>query len=264
MERWILAALRHERFTSLGELNERIGELIQRLNEKPFRKRPESRASLFRTLDQPALRALPAQRYEHAEWLAARVHPDYHVQVCKHFYSVPCELVQEKLDVRLTLDGSGAVPTRDGGWRRTPRSRQRSVGCTTLEAHQPRAHREQAKWTPERMKSPGCRQGGPGLGRLACEILERSEYPRERYREVNGLIRLADQYGVERMERGRAAGAALRHGQLPGREGDPGVGSGPAGAGGRRGGRPGRGARERARAGILRGSRGRPGREAAC
>jgi transposase len=209
VERWILAALRHERFTSLGELNERIRELTQQLNQKPFRKRPESRASLFRTLDQPALRALPAQRYEHSEWLAARVHPDYHVQVCKHFYSVPCELVQEKLDVRLTLD---AVEFFHQGRRVAAHARSREEwGCTTLAAHQPRAHRQQARWTPERMKSWAAGKG-PGLGRLAREILDHSEYPRERYREVNGLIRLADQYGVERME--AAARRALHYGTV--------------------------------------------------
>ena len=209
VERWILAALRRRRFTSLGELNERIRELVGRLNEKPFRKRPESRARLFRTLDQPALRALPAQRYEHAEWLLARVHPDYHVQVGKHFYSVPCELVGEKLEVRLTLDG---VELFHRGRRVAAHARSRQEwGCTTLEAHQPRAHREQAKWTPQRMQSWAAGKG-PGLGRLAREILEHSAYPRERYREVNGLIRLAEQYGVERME--AAARRALHYGTV--------------------------------------------------
>ena len=209
VERWILAALRHERFTSLGELNERIRELVERLNEKPFRQRPESRASLFRTLDRPALRPLPAQRYEHAEWLAARVHPDYHVQACKHFYSVPCELVQEKVEVRLTLDG---VEIFHQGRRVAAHARSREEwGCTTQQAHQPRAHREQARWTPERMKSWAARKG-PALGRVASEILDHSEYPRERYREVNGLIRLTDRYGAERME--AAARRALHYGTV--------------------------------------------------
>ena len=117
--------------------------------------------------------------------------------------------MQEKLDVRLTLDG---VELFHQGRRVAAHARSRQEwGCTTLEAHQPRAHREQAKWTPERMKSRAAGKG-PGLGRLACEILERSEYPRERYREVNGLIRLADQYGVERME--AAARRALHYGTV--------------------------------------------------
>ena len=151
VERWILAALRHRRFTSLGELNELIRELLGKLNNKPFRKRPESRASLFRSLDQPALRPLPRRRYEHAEWLVTRVHPDYHVQVRKHFYSVPCQLVQEKVDVRLTLDG---VEIFFQGRRVAAHARGRQDwDRTTVEQHQPRSHREQGKWTPERMRA---------------------------------------------------------------------------------------------------------------
>jgi transposase len=39
VERWILAALRHHRFAALGELNEAIAVLLERLNNRPFRKR---------------------------------------------------------------------------------------------------------------------------------------------------------------------------------------------------------------------------------
>jgi transposase len=39
VERWILAALRHRRFTGLAELNEGIAGLLVRLNNRPFRKR---------------------------------------------------------------------------------------------------------------------------------------------------------------------------------------------------------------------------------
>ena len=46
VERWILAALRHNRFTSLAELNQAIAELLERLNQRPFRKRSGSHAAL--------------------------------------------------------------------------------------------------------------------------------------------------------------------------------------------------------------------------
>ena len=58
--RWILAALRHRRFTSLAELNQAIAELLERLNQRPFRKRSGSRASLFESLDRPALKPSPS------------------------------------------------------------------------------------------------------------------------------------------------------------------------------------------------------------
>jgi transposase len=43
VERLILAALRHRRFFSLGELNQAIAELRERLNRRPFKKLPGSR-----------------------------------------------------------------------------------------------------------------------------------------------------------------------------------------------------------------------------
>jgi len=57
-ERWILAVLRKQRFTSLAEANAAIELCLERLNDKPFKKLPGSRRSLHETLDRPALRPL--------------------------------------------------------------------------------------------------------------------------------------------------------------------------------------------------------------
>ena len=62
VERWIIAALRNHRFFSIAELNQAIRELLSKLNQRPFRKREGTRASLFESLDQPALAPLPAER----------------------------------------------------------------------------------------------------------------------------------------------------------------------------------------------------------
>jgi transposase len=58
-QRWIVAVLRHRRFYSEAEANEAVRELLVKLNQRPFRKRDGSRASLFADLDKPALRPLP-------------------------------------------------------------------------------------------------------------------------------------------------------------------------------------------------------------
>ncbi len=56
-QRWIVAALRHRRFFSIHQLNAAIGELLLKLNQRPFRKREGCRQVLFEQLDRPALRA---------------------------------------------------------------------------------------------------------------------------------------------------------------------------------------------------------------
>jgi transposase len=77
VQRWIVAALRKRKFFSLAEVNQAIAELLVRLNQRSFRKREGSRATLFAQLDRPALKPLPATRYQFGEWETARVNIDY-------------------------------------------------------------------------------------------------------------------------------------------------------------------------------------------
>jgi transposase len=79
-ERWILARLRNRRFSSLAEANEAIADLVEAINNRPFRKMAGSRRSLFEELERPVMRPLPAQRYEFARWrLQMKVNIDYHL-----------------------------------------------------------------------------------------------------------------------------------------------------------------------------------------
>ena len=68
VERWILARLRDCTFFSLQALNDAIKPLLEELNSRPFQNMPdESRQTLFETLDKPALKPLPDERYQFAE-----------------------------------------------------------------------------------------------------------------------------------------------------------------------------------------------------
>ena len=98
VERWIIAALRHHQFFRLEEVNRDL-ELLERLNQRPFRKRDGSRASVFASLERSALRSLPAERFDMSQWSRARVNIDYHIAFDANFYSVPYTLVQELVEV---------------------------------------------------------------------------------------------------------------------------------------------------------------------
>lgn len=208
VERSVLEALRERRFESLGECNAAIGELLEEINGRPFQQRAGTRRELFEELDRPRLRALPAERYEYAAWLRARVNVDYHVAVAGHRYSVPCELVREEVEVRLT---AGCVEVLHRGRRVAvhARSRQRG-GFTTEAAHRPRAHREHGAWPPERMRA-WAGTHGPHTAELVGQWLD-GEYPQERYGACLGLIRLANRYEAGRVE--AAARRALHYGTV--------------------------------------------------
>lgn len=57
----------------MANLRQAIRPLLAALNERPFQKTEGSRRAWFEDLDRPALKPLPAQRYEFAEWRRARV-----------------------------------------------------------------------------------------------------------------------------------------------------------------------------------------------
>jgi transposase len=81
VERWILARLRNRRFFSLAELNRAIAELVADLNARLMRRLGVSRRQLFLELDRPALKDLPSEPYQYAEWRVRRVGLDYHVDI---------------------------------------------------------------------------------------------------------------------------------------------------------------------------------------
>jgi transposase len=197
VQRWILARLRHRRFFSLHELNQAIRELLGPLNDRPFRKLPGSRRSLFDSVERPALRPLPGERFTYAEWKKARVHIDYHVEVDGHYYSVPYQLVSQELDVRMSAKTvecfakSKRVASHLRSFRRGAH--------TTQGEHMPRPHREYAEWTPERLVR-WAQTAGPSVAGLIATVMSTRVHPQQGFRSCLGILRLSERYGGERLE----------------------------------------------------------------
>jgi len=197
VERWILARLRNRSFFSLAELNGAIVELLEDLNGRPFKKLPGTRRALFEALDRPAMQLLPASAYEYAEWKKVRVNIDYHVAVDKHYYSVPYQLVKEQLDARVSAN---TVELLYKGKRVASHRRSRQVGRhTTVTAHMPKAHRDYAEWTPERLVR-WAEETGQATARLVQTILTSRPHPQHGYRACLGIMRLGKTYGEVRLE----------------------------------------------------------------
>ncbi len=197
VERWILARLRKHTFFSLDELNREIKRLLRDLNDKPFKKLPGSRKSRFEEIDQPALKPLPAVPYELAYWKKAMVHIDYHVEVERHYYSVPYSLVKKKLDVRYTAS------TVECFYRnKRVASHLRDDRCgrhTTIKEHMPVSHRKYLEWTPDRFKRWAAKIGQQTLI-LTETLLVKRGHPQQAYRSLLGILRLGKSYGDGRLE----------------------------------------------------------------
>lgn len=197
VERWILARLRHRSLFGLAELNQAIRELCAALNQRPFKKLPDSRRHWFETLERSALRPLPVEPYELARWKKARVNIDYHIEVERHYYSVPYLLVRQEVEVRLT---AATVEVFHHRQRVASHRRDSRPGrYTTVTAHMPKAHREYAEWTPERLVR-WADQTGPSTAALVERILATRPHPQQGYRSCLGILRLGQTYGADRLE----------------------------------------------------------------
>ena len=197
VQRWVLAALRKRQFFTLSELNEAILELVHKLNQRPFRKLGGSRAELYRTIDSPALQPLPLTPFVYAEWKKARVNLDYHVEVDRHYYSTPYQLVGKEVEVRST---SGTVEIFYQGKRVASHLRSRQAHKATTEAgHRPKSHQHYLEWTPTRIIE-WAGKVGPFTARLVENVLTSKPHPEMGYRSALGVIRLERKYSAERLE----------------------------------------------------------------
>jgi transposase len=206
-QRWILAALRNRRFFSLAELNAAIWALLPSLNDRLMKHLGVSRRQLFEQLDRPLLRPLPAARYEMGEWRRATVNIDYHVVAEHNYYSVPYQLVHQRVDVRLA---AATVEIVLAGRRLASHRRLWGRGqYSTDPAHMPAAHRAHAEWTPSRLIT-WAGTTGPATADLVTTILATKPHPEQGYRACLGLMRLSKRHGPARLEAACTRATQLR------------------------------------------------------
>jgi transposase len=197
VERWILARLRNRQFFSLGQLNRAIAELLEDLNNRPFQKLPGSRKSAFESLDRPALNPLPSAPYQFAEWKKATVNVDYHIEVHRHYYSVPHTLIKKKLNVRIT---NNTIECFYKNKRVASHIRSHHKGRhSTVKEHMPKSHQKWAQWTLDRfIRWAG--KIGPHTQKLIENVLNSRAHPQQGFRTCLGILRLAKSYGDDRLE----------------------------------------------------------------
>jgi transposase len=203
--RWILAVLRHRTFYSLAELNTAVRDCLERLNARPLHQVKKSRRELFETIDRPYALSLPERPYEYAEWYKARVQLNYHIEVDHHYYSVPFQLLHERLDIRLTAT---TVEAFHKGERVAAHVRSHTPGgYNTVPEHRPPGHRFYAEWNPARFIQ-WAGKTGEATARLVERILATRPYPEQGFKACLGIINLTRDYEPLRVE--AAARRALK------------------------------------------------------
>jgi transposase len=206
VQRWILARLRNRRFFSLTELNRAIRELVDQLNDRQMRGWGTTRRMLFEQLDRPALQSLPPTPYEYADWKRCRVNLDYHIEIARHFYSVPFRLLRQEVEARITAKTVEIF--HRGKLVATHLRSLRPYRPSTVADHMPSSHRRYRDWTHERIQREAAVIGDAAAA-LVEIVLRSRPHPEQGFRSCIGILGLRKRYGTERLDAACAKALAL-------------------------------------------------------
>ncbi len=194
----ILLVLRHETFFSLEAMNAAIRRELDRFNDAPMAS-GESRRVLFEANERALLKPLPRIPWEWGEWIERKVGPSCHVRIAYNHYSVPERHIGRKVQARertveLFLDRGGE----------------------RIAVHRLKTGRNQyaTDHMPDRLnavrdiREPGygdilltrARGIGPNALAWAERCFASRDFPEQVFATVQGMIRLADDHGAERLD----------------------------------------------------------------
>jgi transposase len=198
----IYARLRNDVFHSLYELNKRIRQLTEELNNKSFQRMPISRYTRFINEEKPHLRALPAEPFVIKHTTTGKVQKNYHVLLGedKHFYSVPHKYIGQK--TKIIYDEQNVEIYIGLHQRIATHKRSFRSGYTTLAEHMPENHlryKEMQGWNAEYFISIASKIG-VNSEEVFRKILASKEFVEQSYKACVGLKKLSEIYGNDRFE----------------------------------------------------------------
>jgi hypothetical protein len=149
---------------------------------------------VFRAVELPELLPLPATPWEPAQWVQAKVARDCLVQVAGAWYTVPHQYVGQQLAVRVTskLVQCYKDYTLVKTHLRVPKGR-RGVDWDDYPPDKAAFFQRSPDWCRSQ-----ARRLGLSVGAAVSAILEL--HALYRLRQAQGVVRLADRYGAERLE----------------------------------------------------------------
>jgi transposase len=207
----VYAPMRNEAPTSLSALNAAIRQRLDAHHARPFQqRREECRQSLFDAVERPTLRPLPRTAFEVKYSGSYKVQRNYHVQLgCdRHFYSVPYAHIGQQVLVVYTRD---TVEIYADQRRIAFHARDRRAHAyTTLAEHMPPNHQHYTQikgYSGQYFQERAARIGGACMAVVEA-LLSAKIFHEQAYNSCLGLLRLADKFTPERLE--RACSRALR------------------------------------------------------
>ena len=203
LQTWLLGRLRKQRFFSFTDLNKTIRIHMRDLSAKPFQKREGSRYSEFIKIDKPALRQLPAHKYEIADVVFRSVSDNYHVEYAGFYYSVPYALHKEKIALRATSTTIEII--NKDSIRMASHERRYAIAkgrYVTCEDHMPPNHRvvhQLRQFDGNRYRSWAKKIGESTLF-IIESLLTSGKVEEQGYKSCMAILQFTKTYGDKRLE----------------------------------------------------------------
>jgi transposase len=199
VQRFILARLRNRQFFSLAEVNEAVWELLEQFNDRPMKDYGyQTRRERFERLDRSNAQALPTVPFRIVDVKHnVLVAKNYHCRYDEHFYSVPFELVGERVTVRRC--GGMVEIVHDGQTITSHLHNWRKYRYSTKREHMPKAHQFVKGLTPGWIIAQAAKIGDNTVNAVT-EVMRRSEHVQQGFNGAMGVLSLAKGYSPERLE----------------------------------------------------------------
>ena len=194
---WITAAMRERKFFSIAEVKEAVAERLEFINNKPFQKLPGCRTEAYLNEEKEFMLPLPATPYEPAIWLQSKVGNDYLISDGKNKYSVPFDLIGEKVQIRLTRN---TVEVFFKGSRMT--SHKRLDVCRMKPViktdHMPENHKKYLSYNADEFMN-----WAKDIGKSVLDVVESflsiGDVPEQGYKSCISLMKLCERYGKKKL-----------------------------------------------------------------
>jgi hypothetical protein len=176
---------RRTRFTSLSQVNQALGECVERINARRHTRFGISRRERFEKIERATLKPLPTGDFECADWKDATLHPDCYVSIEGDYYSAPHIHRHKKLRIKITENQVEIFLSLE--WLAIhPRSRHRNGKRIFIDAHFPPASQAYYEATPQKLLSQS-RFIHPDLNQLFVELFNADVYGH--LRRCQGFVR---------------------------------------------------------------------------
>ena len=143
---------RSTRFTSLANINQGLGERVERINTRRHTRFGVSRRERFERIEKATLKPLPIGDLEYGDWKDATLHPGCYVYIEGDYYSAPHIHRHKKLRIKIT-ENQVEIFLHLERLAIHPRSRHRNGKRMFIDAHFPPASQAYYEATPQKLLS---------------------------------------------------------------------------------------------------------------